>query len=42
LGFVRSFGRFFGVVELVGGLALIILGVLLTTGYLSMLANLSF
>lgn len=42
LGFVRSFGRFFGVVEFVGGLALIILGVLLTTGYLSLLANLSF
>ncbi len=35
LGFVRSFGRFFGVVEVVGGLLLILLGVLLTTGKLA-------
>ncbi|GBC88203.1 Thiol:disulfide interchange protein DsbD [bacterium HR13] len=35
LGFVKRFSRFFGVVELVGGLLLIILGILLTTGKLS-------
>ncbi|MCS6998928.1 MAG: cytochrome c biogenesis protein CcdA [Aquificaceae bacterium] len=35
LGFVRSFGRFFGLVEVVGGLLLVILGVLLTTGKLA-------
>ncbi len=35
LGFVRSFGRFFGVVEVVGGLLLILLGVLLTMGKLA-------
>lgn len=35
LGFVRGFGKFFGLVELVGGLLLIILGVLLTTGKLA-------
>ena len=35
LGFVRSFGRFFGFVELVGGVLLTILGILLTTGKLA-------
>ena len=35
LGFVRGFGHFFGVVEVVGGLLLILLGVLLTTGKLA-------
>lgn len=35
LGFVSSFGRFFSVVEVVGGLLLILLGVLLTTGKLA-------
>ncbi|WP_448583989.1 cytochrome c biogenesis CcdA family protein [Thermocrinis sp.] len=42
LSFVRGFSKFFGVVELVGGLVLVVLGILLTTGRLSMLANLSF
>ncbi|MGC8851994.1 MAG: cytochrome c biogenesis CcdA family protein [Hydrogenobacter sp.] len=35
LGFVKKFSKFFGVVELVGGVLLVILGVLLTTGKLS-------
>ncbi|MFN3870668.1 MAG: cytochrome c biogenesis CcdA family protein [Aquificaceae bacterium] len=35
LGFVKSFGRFFGVVEFLGGLLLVLLGVLLTTGRLA-------
>ncbi len=35
LGFVRSFGRFFGIVEVVGGVLLVLLGVLLTTGKLA-------
>lgn len=35
LSFVRSFGKFFGLVEVVGGLLLVILGVLLTTGKLA-------
>ncbi|MFN3598824.1 MAG: cytochrome c biogenesis CcdA family protein [Aquificaceae bacterium] len=35
LGFVKSFGRFFGLVELMGGLLLILLGILLTTGKLA-------
>jgi len=39
LGFVKGFSRFFGIVEFVGGLILMVLGVLLTTGYLSVLAN---
>ncbi len=38
LGFVKSFRRFFGMVELIGGVALVFLGVLLTTGYLSLLS----
>ena len=42
LSFVKSFSKFFGVVEFIGGLVLVALGVLLTTGRLSMLANLSF
>jgi cytochrome c-type biogenesis protein len=40
LGFVRRFGRFFGVVELVGGLLLITLGVLMVTDKLSWFASL--
>lgn len=35
LGFVKSFGRFFGIVEVVGGVLLVLLGVLLTTGKLA-------
>lgn len=35
LGFVRSFGRFFGIVELLGGLLLVLLGILLTTNKLA-------
>ncbi|MCS6957495.1 MAG: cytochrome c biogenesis protein CcdA [Aquificaceae bacterium] len=35
LGFVRSFGKFFGIVEVVGGVLLVLLGVLLTTGKLA-------
>jgi len=39
LGFVRRFGRFFGVVEIVGGLLLITLGVLMVTDKLSWFAT---
>ncbi len=35
LGFVRGFSRFFGVVEFVGGVLLVLLGVLITTGELA-------
>ncbi|MFN7064564.1 MAG: cytochrome c biogenesis CcdA family protein [Aquificaceae bacterium] len=38
LGFVRSFGRFFGIVEIVGGVLLVLLGVLLSTGKLAELS----
>ncbi|MDW8095894.1 MAG: cytochrome c biogenesis protein CcdA [Aquificaceae bacterium] len=38
LGFVRSFGKFFGVVELVGGVLLVLLGIMLTTGKLAELS----
>lgn len=39
LGFVKRFGRFFGVVEIVGGLLLITLGVLMVTDKLSWFAT---
>ncbi|WP_448588319.1 cytochrome c biogenesis CcdA family protein [Thermocrinis sp.] len=42
LSFVKGFSKFFGVVEFIGGVILVALGVLLTTGYLSLLANLTF
>lgn len=35
LRFVKSFGRFFSLIELIGGLLLVLLGVLLTTGKLA-------
>ncbi len=35
LGFLKSFRKFFGVVEMVGGVLLVLLGVLLTTGKLA-------
>ncbi|MEJ5339350.1 MAG: cytochrome c biogenesis CcdA family protein [Aquificaceae bacterium] len=35
LGFVKSFGKFFGIVEVVGGVLLVLLGLLLTTGKLA-------
>jgi len=35
LSFVKKFSRFFGIIELVGGILLVVLGVLLTTGKLS-------
>ncbi|MFN3813749.1 MAG: cytochrome c biogenesis CcdA family protein [Aquificaceae bacterium] len=35
LRFIKGFGRFFGVVEFVGGVLLVILGILLVTGNLS-------
>ncbi|MCX8060763.1 MAG: cytochrome c biogenesis protein CcdA [Aquificaceae bacterium] len=38
LGFVRSFGRFFGLVEVAGGVLLVLLGVLITTGKLAELS----
>lgn len=38
LGFVRSFGKFFGVVEFVGGVLLVLLGIMLTTGKLAELS----
>lgn len=38
LGFVRSFSKFFGVVEVVGGILLVLLGILLTTGKLAELS----
>jgi len=40
LGFVRRFGRFFGIVEFVGGILLITLGVLLVLDKLSWFASL--
>ncbi len=40
LGFVRRFGRFFGLVEVVGGVLLITLGVLMVTDKLSWFATL--
>ncbi len=39
LGFVRRFGRFFGVVEVVGGVLLVTLGVLMVTDKLSWFAT---
>ncbi len=40
LGFVRRFGRFFGLVEVVGGVLLVTLGVLMVTDKLSWFATL--
>lgn len=38
LGFVKSFSKFFGLVEVVGGILLVFLGILLTTGKLAELS----